>query len=101
MSGSLRKIGLQVATTLRNSRLPADVQYQRRYAGDLPVKFNKHIETWGTYREHVEDTFKFDANTLATISIWVVAVPVLIYTTMIGEYNKADDKAGRKRRDFM
>jgi hypothetical protein len=86
---------------LRNSGLAADVQHQRRYAGDLPVKFNKHIETWGTYREHVEDTFKFDGKTLATIAIWVVATPTLIYTTMIKEYNKADDQAGRKRKDFM
>lgn len=49
----------------------------------------------GTYREHVEDTFKFDGKTLATIAIWVVATPTLIYTTMIKEYNKADDQAGR------
>lgn len=33
---------------------------QQRLVGNLPVKPNKYIEAWGTKREHIEETFKWD-----------------------------------------
>ena len=67
------------------------------YTQGLDSRAKSLVSCRGYYREHVEDTFKFDARTLASIAIWVVAVPTLIYTTTIKEYNKADDQAGRCR----
>ena len=48
-----------------------------------------------TYREHLEDTFTFDAKTLAILSVTLVAFPTFLYNVMTKEFNKADDKAGR------
>ena len=55
----------------------------------------------GTYREHVEDTFKFDAKTLTAVGIFGIAFPVFLYNNIVGEYRKVDRAAGRKQRDFM
>ena len=54
-----------------------------------------------TFRENVEDTFTFDTRTMALLAVFMVGVPVLIYNTIVSEYNLADEKAGRKKKDFM
>ena len=82
------------------TRLPSSLQ-QRRFAGDLPVKTNPHIENWATYRENVEQTFKFDGKNLRRIVIFVGLVPFLIYKGITNEMDKADDKYHRERRDHM
>ena len=55
MSGLYRHVGK--AHQLIGRHGPASHQ-QKRFIGDLPVKPNKYIEAWGTYRENVEYTFK-------------------------------------------
>ena len=54
-----------------------------------------------TYREHVEDGFKFDTQTLIAVGLFGVALPYFFYTNIVGEYNKTDQIAGRKQRVFM
>lgn len=73
---------------------------QRRYAGDLPVKPNKHVEDWATRREHIEDEFKWDRKTLSSIAIFAFAVPYFIYTISVSEFDKTDATFGRSKREF-
>lgn len=61
----------------------------------MAVQQSKDILCRATYREHVEDTFTFDAKTLAILSVTLVAFPTFLYNIMTKEFNKADDKAGR------
>jgi hypothetical protein len=65
------------------------------------VKSNKYVESWGTNREHIELTYKFDNDNLWTIAKWVVAFPVLVYAITKAEFHKSDRKFGRKEREFM
>lgn len=74
---------------------------QQRCAGDLPCKANKYVESWGTNREHIELTYKFDRDNLWTIAKWVVAFPTLVYVITKAEFHKSDRKYGRKEREFM
>eukprot|EP00887_Chlorella_sp_A99_P004043 scaffold11.g4043.t1 len=73
---------------------------QRRFAGDLPVKQNKYVESWGTMREHVENDFRWDGRTLATLALFGGGVPYLIYQGCVREFNTVDEKAGRPKRDM-
>lgn len=74
---------------------------QKRFVGDLPVKPNKYIEDWGTYRENVEYTFKWNAQSLLKIATFAVLTPALIYTVAVKEFDHTDEKYNRGKRDFM
>lgn len=100
MSGLLRSsVGRSVQGLLRTSR-PSSLQ-QQRFAGDLPVKNNKHIEDWSTRREHIENEFKWDATTWKRVAIWLVAFPAFVYAVTVKEYNHADAVLEKPKRDFM
>lgn len=80
--------------------------FSREYKDDSRFTFcrtilNLALVCRGTYREHVEDTFRFDAKTLAAVGFSAVVVPVFFYTNIVSEYEKLDEIAGRKPRDFM
>jgi hypothetical protein len=81
--------------------VPLAGHQQQRFAGDLPYKPNKYIESWGHAREHVELNYKFDKSNLSNIGKWVIAFPILVYMLTKSEYNKSDKKYGREPRDFM
>jgi hypothetical protein len=81
------------------AKLPAGFQ-QKRFVGDLPVKPNKYVEDWVTYREHVEETFRWDAKTWRNIAIFGFGVPFAVYQTCVAEFNKSDEKYGRPKRDM-
>ena len=74
---------------------------QQRLAGDLPVKPNKYIEDWGTYRENVEYTFKWNLASFTKIAFFAMAVPATIYTVAVKEFDKTDAKYNRPKRDFL
>ena len=74
---------------------------QQRLAGDLPVKPNKYIEDWGTYRENVEYTFKWNLASISKIALFAVAVPVTIYTVTVKEFDTTDAAYNRPKRDFL
>lgn len=74
---------------------------QQRLIGDLPVKPNKYIEDWGTYRENVEYTFKWNSASLFKIALFGMAVPVTIYTFAVKEFDKTDEAYNRPKRDFL
>ena len=74
---------------------------QQRFAGNLPVKSNQHIEAWGTLRENLEQHFKFDGTAYLRIALWAVGFPLFIYKVSIAEFDKADTRYGREKRDMM
>ena len=74
---------------------------QKRLIGDLPVKPNKYIEDWGTYRENVEYTFKWNAASFGKIALFGTAVPSLIYVVAIKEFDNTDAAYNRPKRDFL
>lgn len=80
---------------------PAAGHQQQRFAGDLPFKPNKYVESWGTNREHIELTYKFDKDAFWTIGKWVIAFPVLVYTITKAEFHKSDRMFSREERKFM
>ncbi|CAK0779354.1 hypothetical protein CVIRNUC_004752 [Coccomyxa viridis] len=100
MSRGLKGLAESASRAFISTRNATGLQ-QQRLAGDLPVKPNKYVESWGTKREHIEETYKWDGETWRTIGIYVFAVPVLIYTIIKSEYHKSDRKYGRKERDFL
>ena len=74
---------------------------QERLAGNMHVKTNKFIEDWGTYRENLEYTFKWNTDSIVKIAVFAVAVPVVIYKLVIREFDKGDEAYNRPKRDFM
>ncbi|BDA43901.1 hypothetical protein COCOBI_05-0840 [Coccomyxa sp. Obi] len=100
MSRSLRGLAQTASRALINTQHASGHQ-QQRCAGDLPCKANKYVESWGTNREHIELTYKFDRDNLWTIAKWVVAFPTLVYIITKAEFHKSDRKFGRKEREFM
>lgn len=48
------------STCLRDAAYKCAGLQQQRQAGNLPVKANKYVEDWGTKREHIEETYKWD-----------------------------------------
>ena len=54
-----------------------------------------------SYRENVEQAFKFDTKNLTFIALFVFAAPVLIYSHVVQEYDMADKAAARKKKAFM
>ncbi|KAK9824784.1 hypothetical protein WJX74_008375 [Apatococcus lobatus] len=52
---------------------------QVRFAGDLPVKTNKHIEAWGARRETLEETFEWNGS-LIVISCEITASRAMVMT---------------------
>ena len=90
--------------TAQRAFLPAKTassHQQKRLIGDLPVKPNKYIEDWGTYRENVEYTFKWNAASFTKIAIFGIAVPVTIYTVAVKEFDNTDAAYSRPKRDFL
>ena len=90
--------------TAQRAFLPANsaVTYQqKRLIGDLPVKPNKYIEDWGTYRENVEYTFKWNAASFSKIALFAMAVPAVIYTVAVKEFDNTDAAYNRPKRDFL
>jgi len=73
---------------------------QRQALGDLPYKPNKYIEDWGTAREHIELTYRWDGKTLRTVALWMVAFPWFLYNVTAFEFQKSDRKYGREERKF-
>lgn len=74
---------------------------QKRLIGDLPVKPNKYIEEWGTYRENVEYTFRWTAESCTKIAVFAILVPMTIYTIAVKEFDHTDAAYGRPKRDFL
>ncbi|KAK9842101.1 hypothetical protein WJX81_008411 [Elliptochloris bilobata] len=72
MAGSLRSLAVSARRALQGQLPPSAGLQKRRALGDLPYKPNKYIEDWGTAREHIELTFKWDGKTLRTIALWMV-----------------------------
>lgn len=114
MSGGLRRLSTVAARAFRSCSDPLPpangpflpVQKtpfagQTRSVGDMPRRADPYIEDWSTMREEVEHQFKFDNKTVASLLLWVVAVPVLMYKGIVAEFNHTDDLYNRKRRDFM
>ena len=99
MASSLRSSLAQGGRALRLS--PPLQSQQQRFAGQLPVKSNKYIEEWGTYRENLEHHFKFDNAAWVRIALWGVGFPVFIYKMSVAEFNKTDELYGREKREFM
>lgn len=60
---------------------------QRRAVGNLPVKPNSFVESWGTRREHVENDFRWDTPTLTRLAVFAFGMPYAIY---MGWYVPAD-----------
>jgi len=79
----------------------ASLHQQQRLIGDLPVKPNKYIEDWGTYRENVEYTFKWNSASFFKIALFGMAVPATIYTVAVREFDNTDEAYNRPKRDFM
>ena len=79
----------------------ASLHQQKRLIGDLPVKPNKYIEDWGTYRENVEYTFKWNSASFFKIALFGMAVPATIYTVAVREFDNTDEAYNRPKRDFM
>ncbi len=73
---------------------------QSRALGDLPCKQNKYLEDWGTAREHIELTYKWDGKTLRTIAMWMVLFPYIAYNITCREFQKSDRLFGREERQF-
>ena len=73
---------------------------QRRALGDLPYKPNKFLEDWGTAREHIELTYRWDGKTLRNVAMWMVAFPYIVYNITCFEFQKSDNKFGRTTRHF-
>lgn len=94
----LKSVPVHVATGCSSCRAG---HQQQRCAGNLPYKANKYVESWGTNREHIELTYKFDTDNLWTVAKWVVAFPTLVYMITKAEFHKSDRKFGRKEREFM
>ena len=99
MSGLYRQAGRvqQVFGLLKRPSL----SQQKRFVGDLPVKPNKFVEDWGTYRENVEYTFKWNAQSFFKIGVAGLLVPALIYTVAVKEFDHTDERYNRGKRDFM
>lgn len=100
MSGSLRSAARQAHQALLRTGAGRSLQ-QQRFAGNLPVKGNKHVEDWNTRREHIENEFKWDGKTFTRLGLFVVVAPVLIYSMTTSEFHHADAKFGRKEKQFM
>eukprot|EP00884_Botryococcus_braunii_P016325 jgi/Botrbrau1/3376/Bobra.0337s0017.1 len=88
-----------IAQSSSNTREAARLQQVRR-VGDLPVKPNKFVEDWGTAREHIELTYKWDWPTLRSIALTVFVFPSIMYYFICQEYHDNDKKYGRKPRSF-
>ncbi|KAK9802719.1 hypothetical protein WJX73_000385 [Symbiochloris irregularis] len=102
MAGTLRRLVLQPGTSgqlLRSCNGPT--QQQLRFAGDLPVKPNKYVEDWATFRENVEYTYRWDRKTWTRLGLWLFGFPYAVYCISVSEFNKSDKKYGREPRDFM
>ena len=101
MTGILRGHVHQLIGAGRPRSVELLCQQQKRFAGDLPVKSNKYIEDWATFRENVEYTYKWDAKTWRRLGLWLFAFPFGIYQITCAEFDKVDSKYGREPRDFM
>ena len=99
MASALRSSLAQGSRALRLSP-PLNGQ-QQRFAGQLPVKSNKHIEEWGAYRENLEHHFKFDNRAWTFIALFGVGFPLFIYNMTVAEFNKTDALYKRPKREFM
>lgn len=65
------------------------------------MKPNKYIEAWGTYRENVEYTFKWNAASFLKIATFGLLTPALIYTVAVKEFDHTDERYNRQKRDFL
>ena len=103
LSANMSAVGRSFRTVQR-AFLPAKIassHQQNRLIGDLPVKPNKYIEDWGTYRENVEYTFRWNAASFTKIALFGIAVPVTIYTVAVKEFDSTDAAYSRPKRDFL
>jgi hypothetical protein len=99
MAGLLRRLekGCRQGLQLANS---ATAQQQKRFASDMYIKPNKHIEEWGARRENIEYEFTWDtATTLRTI-VWGVAIPAGIYSLLCYTAQQEDAWYGKPVRAF-
>ena len=55
-------------------------------AGGMGATKNKYVEDWGTMRENLEKTFRFNRKTLSLGILFGVVVPVLIYRGSVSEF---------------
>lgn len=101
MPGALARAAARAASALAHRSPAAASPSGRRFAGDLPVKPNPHIEAWNTSREHIEETHRFDGRAFARAALWVVAFPLALYAGMTTEFGRADELAGREKRKVM
>lgn len=99
MAGVLRagKLASRLSQTLQLQ------SQQTRTVGNLPVKTDKYIEQWATYREHIPfaNGFKFDARTVGRIAMWVGVFPYFLYRVSTAEFNHSDELYHRKKRDML
>ncbi|CAK9219389.1 unnamed protein product [Sphagnum troendelagicum] len=70
-------------------------------AGGMEVHKNRYVEDWGTARENLEKTFRFNRRTLTLAIIFGIAVPYVTYRGIVAEFNKQDELAGRPPRKFL
>ena len=90
-----------LAQTGRAIRLsPPLNSQQQRFAGQLPVKSNKHIEEWSTYRENLEHHFE-PSKSWGRLLVFGIGFPLFIYNVAVAEFHKTDKLYGRKKREFM
>jgi hypothetical protein len=98
MAGLLRRLEKGCRKGLQLASSPSF--QQKRFAGDLYIKPNKHVEEWGTRRENIEFEFVWDtATTLKTI-VWGVAIPAGIYSLVCYTAQLEDAWYGKPVREF-
>ena len=100
MAGLLRRLeqGCRKATQqLANS---SSLQQQKRFASDLYVKPNKHIEEWATRRENIEYEFTWDTATTLKTVLWGIAIPAGIYSLLCATAQQEDAWYGKPVREF-
>lgn len=55
-------------------------------AGGMEVHKNRYVEDWGTARENLEKTFRFNRRTLPLAIIFGIAVPYVTYRGIVADF---------------
>lgn len=55
-------------------------------AGGMEVHKNRYVEDWGTARENLEKTFRFNRRTLPLAIIFGLAVPYVTYRGIVADF---------------
>ncbi len=74
---------------------------QKRFASDMYIKQNKHIDEWGTRRENMEFEFTWDTPTTLKTLVWGIGIPAGIYSLLCWTAQKEDAWYGKPVREFM